>query len=59
MIQSKKIFCSINNDYVLVNNIKPQSEPANLSLSFKEYLSSSINFIKQSYNYISNNTKSI
>lgn len=54
MIYSKKIFNSINNDYVLVNNIKPQSEP-NPSMSFKEYLSSSINFIKQSYNYISSN----
>ena len=57
------MFKSINKEYVFVNPIdehKVQSEPEKyMSSSFKDYLNSSIHFIKQSYNYISNNTKSI
>ena len=56
------MFYTLKNDYVLVNpnKCKTMSEPTkNLSSSFREYFNNSLNFIRQSYNYISSNNKSI
>jgi len=51
------------NGFVLVNSPRHRqlSEPTRntISSSFKDYLSNSISFLKQSYNYISSNNKSI
>ena len=59
-IKNDKINKSDEYEILDISQIKPQSLPVNtntktVTQSFKEYLYSSINLIKQSYNYVSSN----